>query len=142
MSAEETKMIYRRYAEEIWNEGKDELIEELVSPDLEIHYTALPEPIRGREGLRQFIAMFKSALPDLRFDLEELVAEGDKVGVTWTGTGTHKGDLMGIPPTGKQLRLQGMSWARVRDGKLEENRIFSDDLGLMQQLGVIPAPGQ
>jgi steroid delta-isomerase-like uncharacterized protein len=142
MSAEEIKEVYRRYTEEIWNKGRDDVIEEVVSPDLAIYYPAFPEPIRGIEGLKQFRATFQNAFPDLQFTLDDLVAEDDRVGVRWTGTGTHQGELMGIPPTGKRVTIQGMSWGRVQDGKLVENRIFSDDLGMMQQLGVIPAPGQ
>jgi len=97
--------------------------------------------IRGLEPYKQFISMYFTAFPDLHLTIEDIIAEGDNVVVRQTFQGTHKGDLMGILPTGKQATATGISIFRVANGKAVEQRANYDDLGLMQQLGVIPTMG-
>jgi steroid delta-isomerase-like uncharacterized protein len=85
--------------------------------------------------------MFRSALPDLKMVVEDMIAEGDKVVLRYTLEGTHEGELFGIPPTGKQLSVKGIAVERVSDGKIREHWRVTDELGMMQQLGVIPEMG-
>jgi predicted ester cyclase len=86
--------------------------------------------------------MYLTAFPDLHFTIEDIIAEGDTVVVRQTARGTHQGDLMGIPPTGKQVSGTGITITRVVNGKAVEDWFNGDDLGLLQQLGVVPVPGQ
>jgi predicted ester cyclase len=94
------------------------------------------------EGAKQKWAMYLAGLPDLRVTIEELVAEGDKVAVRRSYAGTHRGELLGVPPTGKQLQLGGISIFRLTGGKIAEHWEQLDRLTLMQQLGVVPTPAQ
>jgi len=92
--------------------------------------------------MKQFVSMYLTAYPDTHFTIEDQIAEGDTVVTRWTARGTHKGPLMGIPPTGKQVTVTGISIGRVVNGKTVEGWSNYDTLGMMQQLGVVPAPGQ
>ncbi len=107
-----------------------------------IHASPPGEEIHGREGIEQFYGALRAAFPDLRITIEDQVAEGDRVVTRWTARGTHTGAFQGIPPTGKQGRMTGIDIDRIADGKVVECWVNSDDLGLLQQLGVIPTPGQ
>lgn len=89
-----------------------------------------------------FTGMFMSAFPDTKMTVEQQIAEGDKVVTRWKAQGTHKGELMGIPPTGKQVTVTGISIERIVGGMIVESWEEFDQMGMMQQLGVIPAPGQ
>ena len=140
MSAEELKAIFRRVFEEVYNQGKLNVADEIYAADYVLHNPASPE-IRGPEALKQFFAMYRAAFPDLHYTVEDLIAEGDKVVARWTATGTHQGELMGIPPTGKQVVVTGISIVRITGGKIVEDDSNHDALGMLQQLGVIPAMG-
>lgn len=96
----------------------------------------------GPESARQLAAAFRSAFPDLHTTFDDAVAEGDKVAYRWTASGTHEGELMGIPPTGNRMTITGTAIARISGGKIEEGWQNFDALGRMQQLGVIPSPEQ
>ena len=122
------------------NQGKMALIDEVYSPDYVGHETS--GPVHGQEGLKQYIMMYRTAFPDAHYTVEDQIAEGDKVVTRWSGRGTHQGPLMGIPPTGKQGTVTGISIDRFEGGKIVETWTELDALGMMQQLGVIPAPGQ
>jgi len=98
--------------------------------------------IQGIDAYKQFLSMYLTASPDLHFTIEDQMAEGDKVVTRYTAGGTHLGPFMGIPPTGKQVTATGMSIIRVANGKIVEEWANGDDLGLLQQLGVNPMPGQ
>jgi predicted SnoaL-like aldol condensation-catalyzing enzyme len=106
-SAQENKAVSRRVAEEIFNEGKLDLAEELYTPDYVLHDPALPEDLHGPEGLKQYAAMNLGAFPDARVTVEDQIAEGDMVATRWRATGTHTGDLMGIPPPEGAARSRG-----------------------------------
>ena len=93
----------------------------------------------GREGFKMLNVMFRSAFPDVWVDVDQIVADDDKVACRWTSTGTHQGDLFGIPPTGNKVKVTATVWYRVEDGRLAEGWINRDDVGLMRQLGVIPS---
>ena len=140
MSIEENKALVRRFEEEVWNGRNPSRVDEFFAAS---HlFRAAGSPPLDREGHRQMIAHFQDAFPDGRNTSEELLAEGDKVVQRWTFRGTHQGAFQGIPPTGKPVTLTGISIWRVAGGTIVESWHELDTLGLMQQLGVIPTPGQ
>ena len=139
MSSDDNKAILRTYVETIFNQKQVDRAGELVAPDY-VDHAALPGQAPGLEGAKQKWAMYLAGIPDLRVTIEEMVAEGDKVGVRRSYEGTHQGELLGIPPTGKQIRIGGISIFRLAGGKIAEHWEQLDRLALMQQLGVIPAP--
>ncbi len=141
MSAEENKALTRRFYEEIFNKRNLALTEELTSPGA-VSHEATPGTADGPEGVRQVVQMLTSAFPDLHMTIEDLIAERDKVVAFTTLSGTHQGAFMGIPPTGKHFTQRQIHILRFTDGKLAEHWAVRDDLGMMQQLGVIPAPGR
>jgi steroid delta-isomerase-like uncharacterized protein len=141
MSPEDNKAIVRRFFEEVLNEKRLDRADELVAPDY-LDHAALPGQGPGLEGAKQQRwAMYFAAIPDLHSTIDDLVAEEDKVVVRYTGEGTQQGELLGIPPTGKRFRFSGICIIRLAEGKIAENWEEDDVLGLMQQLGVLPAPG-
>ena len=137
----ENKAQLRRIYEEMFNQGNLAIADELIAPDFLNHATP-PGSNRGPESMRQLITILSIAFPDMHYTVEELVAEGDTVAVRVTMSGTHRGPgpLQGMPPTGRSVRVAQMHFIRFRDGKVVEHRAVRDDLGLMQQLGIIPAP--
>jgi steroid delta-isomerase-like uncharacterized protein len=139
VSAEENKAVSRRVAQEIFNGGNLDLADELYAPDYVLHDPSLPEDLHGPEGIKQYAAMSLGAFPDARVAVVDQVAEGDKVVSRWTATGTHTGDLMGMSPTGRRIEISGITINRFSGGKIAEDWYQSDDLGMMQQLGVIPS---
>lgn len=138
--SEQNKAFVRRLIEEVIGRGNFDLVDELVAADY-VGHTPFPE-INSREGHKQFFIALRRAFPDLEVTVNDQLAEGDKVVTRWTARGTHKGEFMGIPPTGKSAVMTGIDIDRIANGKLAECWTNSDDMGLMQQLGVIPAPGQ
>jgi steroid delta-isomerase-like uncharacterized protein len=139
MSVEDNKAIIRAYVEMVWNRKQLDRAEEVVASDF-IDHAPLPGQAPGLEGAKRKWAMYLTASPDLRVTIEDLVAEGDKVAVRRSYEGTHQGELLGIPATGKQLQVGSISIFRLVDGKIAENWEQLDRLALLQQLGVIPAP--
>lgn len=138
MQPEENKAITRRFLEEIFTGGNLELVDELFAPSFVLHDPSVPQEVRGIEALKQYITMYRTAYPDTRFTVEDQIAEGDRVVTRWTGQGTHQGELMGIPPTGKRVTVTGIELDRISGGKIEESWVNYDALGMMQQLGVVP----
>jgi steroid delta-isomerase-like uncharacterized protein len=136
-TAEENKAQFRRTYEELLNRGILDVADELVAPDF-LNHEAPPGRNRGPESMRGLATMLRTAFPDLHFTIEELVGEGDTVAGRVTLSGTHEGPLMGMPPTGRSVRQNSMHFVRFRDGKAIEHWGVRDDLGMMQQLGVIP----
>jgi steroid delta-isomerase-like uncharacterized protein len=141
MSTEENKARERRFVEEIVNKGNMAVAPELVAEDF-VELDPFPGQQQGREGLIDIIAMMRTAFPDLEWTIEELVAEGDKVASYNVWRGTHQGVFLGIPPTGKQVTVPSMVFDYFVDGKLKESRLLMNIMSLMQQLGVVPSPGQ
>jgi steroid delta-isomerase-like uncharacterized protein len=140
MTPEESKALVQRFYDEGWNANDLDVYDELVTEDF-VDHQALPGLPPGREGFKALNAMFRSAFPDVWVDVDALVAEGDKVAARWTSTGTHQGDLFGIPATGRKVNVSATVVYRVEDGRLAEGWISRDDVGMMRQLGVIPDPG-
>jgi steroid delta-isomerase-like uncharacterized protein len=138
MSVEENKAIFRRIVEEGFNKGNLAIVDELVATDHLNH----SDNVHGPEEYKQFITVYRTAFPDLQMTVEDQIAEGDKVVNRWTARGTHKGELMGIPPTGKQMTVMGIYVARIIGGTIMEEWGNFDALGMMQQLGVVPPAGQ
>lgn len=139
MSTEENKALTRR-AYDAFNQRDLAAIYELITPDFVLHNASTT--IQGLEAYKQWISLYLIAFPDARLTIEEMLAEGDKVVVRQTFRGTHQGDLMGIPSTGKQVAVPGIFITHIVNGKAVEQWANYDELGLMQQLGVVPAPGQ
>ena len=130
--------IIHRYFEEWGNHGDTKAADELIATDVTLR--SPPAVLRSLEEYKKGMTAFHTAFPDLHFTVEEMIAEGDKVVVRSTFRGTHKGDLMGIPPTGKQVTMPLILIYRIADDKIVEHWMQADALGLLQQLGAIPAP--
>ena len=141
MSAEENKTLVREVIEEVWNRGDLEAVDRYFADDY-VDHAPLPGQAPGPEGYRAAVSAIREAFPDLHLTLEDIFGEGDKVAFRYTMEGTHRGDFVGIPPTGKPVSVGGMIIARVAEGKAVERWANLDTLGLMQQLGVIPPPEQ
>lgn len=141
MSAE-NKLLARRAMEELWTKGNLAVVDQLYSENCVFHDLGSPEDIRGREELRQYVRMYRAACPDLRCTVEDVVAEGDNVALRWVSRGTHKGDLMGIAPTGKQLTFRGIQMQRIANGMIEEEWAGFNTLGALQEIGALPRLGQ
>lgn len=131
------KTVSRRLTEEAFNQGKYDVIEEVVAPTFVNHDPATGDT-KGPEGTRELIEGYRTAFPDIKITIEEQIAEGDLVVTRWTGTGTHKGELMGIAPTGKGTTVTGVTIDKIKDGKIVESWNNWDTLGLLRQLGVVP----
>jgi steroid delta-isomerase-like uncharacterized protein len=140
MSTEENKAIDRRVFEEGWNKGNTAVFDQLLAANYAGHDTS--GPIQGPAGFKQFYATYRTAFPDTHLTIEDQIAEGDKVVTRWTGTGTNQGSLMGIPPSGKRVTIMGMTITRFAGGKATEAWFNYDLLGMLQQIGAVPAPGQ
>ncbi|MGH2543748.1 MAG: ester cyclase [Ardenticatenaceae bacterium] len=138
--SEQNKALLRRAIEEVYNQGNLAAIDELVASDFVIYMPS--QEIRGREGAKQYVATLRAGFPDIHFTIEDQIAEGDRVVTRWTAHGTHTGNFQGIPPSGKQVRVTGTDVDRIADGKAVECWTNVDELGMMQQLGVVPTPEQ
>jgi steroid delta-isomerase-like uncharacterized protein len=132
------KDVARRVIEEVYNEGRLTAADELVTADYILRDPASPEPLMGPEGLKRQAEGYRTAFPDMRLTIDDAIAEGDRVVNRWSARGTHQGELFGIPATGKQATVTGITISRVVDGRLAESWISWDTLGLMQQLGAVP----
>lgn len=141
MSIEQNKALVRRLVEEVVNQGNMSVIDELFAPDFVEHEKLPPEIPPGREAPKIMFTMLRSAFPDFRATIEHLIAEGDLVVVSMTWRGTQKGEFMGMPPTGKSISIEVIDIIRLAEGKFVEHWGIMDSMGMMQQLGAMPAPG-
>jgi steroid delta-isomerase-like uncharacterized protein len=139
MSTEDNKADVRRGYEEGFNQRNLAVFDELMASDYVWHIASTT--VQGREPAKQLISRFLTAFPDGRYTIEDMIAEGDRVVVRQTFHGTHQGDFMGMAPTGKQVTVTEIEIFRIANGKSVENWTNSDDLGLLQQLGVVPSMG-
>jgi steroid delta-isomerase-like uncharacterized protein len=141
MSTEENKALARRELEEIFGaKGNLDAADEIYSPNYISHQPAGDEDLRGPQAIKQFAAGMRQAFPDLEITIEEQIAQGDKVVTRFRTRGTHKGELWGIPATGKEVEITNMSMCRIEGGKMTEEWPAPDRLGMMQQFGVIERP--
>jgi len=136
--SENNKAVVRRLFEELWNKGNLSLADQLFTPNYTHHDSSSPDFGHGPESERKRATLYRTAFPDLRLTIEDLIAEGDTVMARWTCHGTHKGELNGIAPTGKPFTISGVTSARLLNGKLSEGYVNWDALGMMQQIGVVP----
>jgi steroid delta-isomerase-like uncharacterized protein len=136
--SEQNKAIARRLIAELWNNGNLSVADEIFSPNYEHHDSSTPDFGRGPESEKKRATLYRTAFPDLHLTIEDVIAEGETVMTRWSCRGTHKGDLNGIAPTGKQITISGVTVARASNGKMAESYVNWDALGLMQQLGVVP----
>ena len=134
MSVESRKALVRRFYEEVWDRGNLDVVDEVFAPDCVRHDLRPTTVPAGPEGQRQVAAAFRKAFPDLRFDAELVLGEGDYVVARWTATGTHTGPWGGVAPTGRAVRYTGVNIFRFADGRVAEIWNFRDDLGLREQL--------
>jgi steroid delta-isomerase-like uncharacterized protein len=141
MTLEENKSIARRWADEIWAKRNLAVVDQLFAPDFVFSYPSVGVP-PNLEGYKQFVTMSFTPFEDTHCTPEDIVAEGDKVTVRWTWRGTHKDEFMGVAPTGKQVTITGITVLRIVGGKIVEEWGEMDNLGMMQQLGVVPPPGE
>ncbi len=141
MLSETNKTVSRRFFEEVFGKGKLNVLDEIVAKN---HINSGPgNPpglVPGIEGTKQLVTMYRNAFPDIRFTVDEQIAEGDKVVTRWTAHGTNKGELLGMPATGKSSTVTGIVVDRIVNGKIAESWPIFDQFGMMQQLGIIPTP--
>jgi steroid delta-isomerase-like uncharacterized protein len=142
MSTEQNKAAVRRMYEGVHNRGDWAVCDELLAPEFVDHAAPPGNTSRGPESLKQTIGILRGAFPDLHNSVEDMVAEDDKVAFRVTSTGTHRGDFFGLPPTGRSFVQEQVHIVRLADGKFVEHWAARDDLGMMQQLGALPMPGQ
>lgn len=140
--SEANKAIARRLYDELASQGNLSMADELVTEDFVDHNSPGSDIAPGREGFKQVFAVFRSAFPDMRISVEDQVAESDKVVSRATVSGTHQGDYMGIPATGKSFSIGIVDIFRFEGGKIAERWGEGDTLGMMTQLGVVPSPGE
>jgi steroid delta-isomerase-like uncharacterized protein len=133
------KEVIQAFLEDVINEGRLERADDLVKEDF-VELDPLPGQEQGREGLKAVIRQLRTAFPDMHWVVKEMVAESDKVVTRFVWTGTQRGEFLGIPATGRSVEVKGVVIDRLEDGKMADSRILMDTFGLMQQLGVIPAP--
>ncbi len=144
MTADTNEAVARRWHMDLFEAGKLDVVDEILAPDFVFH---LPDQdVRGPEETRQLASAIREAYPDFRITHEDAVASGDTVAIRWTARGTHRGTYPAapdweVPPTGREIRMQGIDWYRMAGGKIAEAWIAVDDLGVLRQMGVV-SPGQ
>jgi len=131
--------VVRRFVEEVINRGNMESAVQFVWEDV-VEQVPLPGQGPGLEGLKDILRTMRSAFPDLDFSIKEQIAEGDKVASRFEWTGTHEREFLGVPATGRHVRVWGIVMDRLEAGRIRDTRIIMDSLGLMMQLGVFPPP--
>jgi predicted ester cyclase len=139
--SEENRAVWRRFVEKVLNQGNLSAIDDLIAADYVGHGSDGVDTI-GPEGVRGFIRLFHTAFPDVHYTLEDQIAAGDKVLNRATIRGTHRGEFMGVAPTGRPVVVQAVAIARIADGKVVEEWLHFDRWHLMEQLGVVPPFGQ
>jgi steroid delta-isomerase-like uncharacterized protein len=140
--SESNKTVIRRLFEEVWNKGNLPVADELFAQNYSHHDSSTPEFGRGPESEKKRATLYRTAFPDVRLTIEDIIAEGETVTARWSCKGTHKGDLSGIAATGKQFTISGISVTRFASVKMVDAWVNWDALGLMQQLGVVAEIGK
>jgi len=137
---EVNKAVAKRFLNEVWNQGDVSVIDEITVPNYVLHEGS--EDIEGSEALKQYVTVYRTSIPDINFTIDEIFAENDKVVIRFTASGTQQGELLGIPPTNAHATITGNVIIKIVNGKMEETWTNKDDLGLLQQIGVIPPMGR
>ena len=139
MAAAESRVIARRFFDDVFNKGDMKTVDQIFAPDYVGYSSAnLSRPIRGPAGIKRFVTMYRKAFPDIRFTFEDVIARGDRIAVRWTTTGTHRGALFGIAPTGKKMTVTGIGIAQIVNGRIRVSHSEVNMLGMAQQLGAVP----
>jgi len=138
VATQENENVVRRFFEVVFNQGNSAAVNDLVASDF-VDHNPFPGQAPNREGLAQFVNMFHTPLPDLKVEIQDMIAQGDKVAVRWQARATHKGTFLQIPSTGKQVTISGLDIMRIADGKIVEHWGFQDQLGFVKEIGVLPA---
>lgn len=138
----DVKSIVRRLYEEVWNKRRFEIASQLISPSHALNETHLGGSAVGPEAYKRAVTQYIAAFPDLRFSVEDIISEKDKVVVSWTITGTHKREFRGIAATNKKISFEGITINYVADGKIMDSVVSMDYFGLLEQLGVVTEPGR
>jgi steroid delta-isomerase-like uncharacterized protein len=133
-----SRAVIQRFIEEVLNQKKLDVADEIVAENF-VELDPFPGQGPGRQGLKDVLSAFIAGFPDMHWAIEEQIAEGDKVMTRFTWTGTHQGAFMGIPATGKLVKVKGVVIDRVVDGWMVDSRILMDSMGMLQQLGVLPS---
>lgn len=139
--AERNRQIAYRFYDELWNKGNYDAAPELLHPDHFDHTMPLKDLPQGRDGVIDLMKTFRAAFPDLVMSVDTVIAQGDLVAEVLTLRGTHTGSFLGIPATGRSIEIKSVNLCRIEDGLVRERWGASDDLGMLQQLGILPAPG-
>jgi steroid delta-isomerase-like uncharacterized protein len=140
VALEENKAVVRRFVDEVVNEGRFEVLNEVVHPEF-VDHSPDPGQSPGRDGLHQALVALRTAFPDFRSSHEQLVAEGDMVAYREVSRATHQGTFHGITATGRRIEVEEMHFVRIADGKIAEHRALYDTLGMLRQLGAMPGQG-
>jgi steroid delta-isomerase-like uncharacterized protein len=141
MSIEENKAVVRRFFEELLSTDNFAVADEILSSDFRFYFAGSPDPM-NLEQYKEFLVARRAAFPDRRFVVDDIIAEEDKVSARFTMRGTHKGEFRGLAPSGREVTMCGIDMIRLAEGKMVEDRVEVDQLGMMQQLGVIASPQQ
>ena len=129
----------RRFIEEVLDTGDWSHADEILTEDVVMHHPSAPEPIRGRDAVQGFLGMFRAGMPDLHLGVDEVAGGDERVAVRWHAHGTHTNEMFGIPPTNNEISIHGISFFRFEDGRIAEDWVEENTLGVLQQLGVVPA---
>jgi steroid delta-isomerase-like uncharacterized protein len=138
MSAEVNKALVHRFFEEMLNLGNADVGDELFAVDA-VDHAAFPDQVAGREGFKQAVRLVHGAFPGIHYTVDDMIAEGDRVATRWTLRGTHAGEFLGVPPSGNQVTVTGINVLRFANGQIVECWETWDRLGMLQQLGALPA---
>jgi steroid delta-isomerase-like uncharacterized protein len=140
MSTTENKdIVLRQWYQELWDNWKIGVADALLTPDYALHVSGSPTPF-NRDAVKQVVAMYGAAFPDLKHTVDEMIAEGNTVAARWTVRGTHRGEFQGVAPTGRPIQLSGATVHHMSDGRIVETWLTVDNLELLQQLGAAPKP--
>src|SRR5262249_17305951 len=129
--------IARRFIEEILDTGDWSNAYEVLQPDVVLYHPSAPEPVRGLEAVKGCLNSFREGMPALRLEVEDVAGDGDRVAARWTAHGTHTETMFGLPPTGNHIDIHGISFLRFADGRIAEDWVEENTLGVLQQLGVV-----
>lgn len=133
--------LMKRWYHEVWREGKNEIIHELIAAEASLYGQIAPDvEIRGPEGFMAFAERIRNTFPDTEVTVEDVFAVDDKVAARWVATGTHSGDGLGVPASGKRIRICGITIARFKNGKIVEGWDNWDRLGMLEQIGAYTSP--
>jgi steroid delta-isomerase-like uncharacterized protein len=142
MAAADNQRVARRFFDDVFNKGDLEAVDEIFADEYVGHSSAnLRRPIKGPAGIKRFVQMYRKAFPDIQFEFEDIVTDGDKIAVRWTTVGTHEGELFGIAPSGQRMTVTGIGIAQIVEGKIRASFSEVDMLGMAEQLGVGPKLG-